>query len=179
MYYMRSGTVLNFVGCVERPWEDETWTTKKPWQELDEDYRGWHPIVRAVIDNVDKDECYRWALNNRAPIMEWSKGRITLMGDAVHPTLPYMAQGAAMAIEDAAVLSRSLSLGLSLDHALKTYQKNRAQRAARVVMESTEMADLYHISDKQQMKREFEKRNLKAARNEWLYPYDPMTVELI
>ena len=50
MYYMRSGDVLNFVGCVERPWEEESWTARKPWEELDQDYAGWHPIVRAAID---------------------------------------------------------------------------------------------------------------------------------
>lgn len=179
MYYMRSGTLLNFVGCVERPWEEESWTTKKPWTELDEDYRGWHPIVRAVIDNVDHDQCYRWALNNREPVLEWSTKRITLLGDAVHPTLPYMAQGAAMAIEDAAVLSRVLALDVELPDALKTYQELRAPRTARVVRESTEMADLYHISNKEEMRQAFKNRNLSESRNGWLYPYDPMNVTLV
>ena len=105
-YYLRNGELLNFVGCVERPEEEESWTANRPWQELDEDYAGWHPMVRAVIDTVDRDQCFRWALNNRVPSMTWSTGRVTMLGDAVHATLPYMAQGAAMAIEDAAVLAR-------------------------------------------------------------------------
>lgn len=178
MYYMRSGTLLNFVGCVERPWEDESWTVKRPWSELDQDYAGWHPIVRAAVENVDRDQCYRWALNNREPIMKWSTGRVALLGDAVHPTLPYMAQGAAMAIEDAAVLSRCLDLDIALPDALKVYEKHRAPRAARVVRESAEMADLYHIADAEEMKRAFRERNIAASRNEWLYPYDPLHVNL-
>ncbi len=178
MYYMRSGTLLNFVGCVERPWEDESWTTKKPWSELDEDYKGWHPIVRAVIEHADRDQCYRWALNNRIPVMTWSTDRVTLMGDAVHPTLPFMAQGAVMAIEDAAVLARCLSLDMDLKEALKVYQNHRAPRTARVVRESNEMADLYHISDKEEMKKAFKERNLSQSRNGWLYPYNPLTADL-
>jgi salicylate hydroxylase len=87
----------------------------KPWEELDQDYAGWHPIVRAAIDNVDRDQCFRWALNNRKPVMNWCTDRVALLGDAVHPTLPYMAQGAAMAIEDAAVLSRALALDMPMD----------------------------------------------------------------
>ena len=179
MYYMRSAQVLNFVGCVERPWEEESWTARKPWEELDQDYAGWHPVVRAAIENVDRDQCYRWALNNRQPVMTWCTDRVALLGDAVHPTLPYMAQGAAMAIEDAAVLSRALQLEMPLSQALQIYQNHRAPRAARVVRESTEMGDLYHIADAQQMKQAFKDRNIAASRNNWLYPYDPMKVDLL
>ena len=178
MYYMRSGQVLNFVGCVERPWEEESWTSRKPWEELDQDYAGWHPIVRAAIENVDRDQCYRWALNNRQPVMTWATPRVALLGDAVHPTLPYMAQGAAMAIEDAAILSRALQLDMPLADALQVYQNHRAPRAARVVRESTEMGELYHIADAQQMKQAFKDRNIAASRNNWLYPYDPLHVDL-
>ncbi|WOP15029.1 FAD-dependent monooxygenase [Ottowia sp. SB7-C50] len=177
MYYMRAGQLLNFVGCVERPWEQESWTARKPWEELDHDYAGWHPMVRAAIENVDRDQCFRWALNNREPVMQWSTARVTLLGDAVHPTLPYMAQGAAMAIEDAAVLARALE-GRPLREALQVYQAHRAPRAARVVRESNEMADLYHIADPDEMRRAFKDRNIAASRNGWLYPYDPLTVAL-
>ena len=56
-YYLRNGELLNFVGCVERPEEEESWTASRPWKELDDDYAGWHPMVRAVIDAVDRDQC--------------------------------------------------------------------------------------------------------------------------
>ena len=186
MYYLRSGQMLNFVGCVERPAEEESWTTRRPWAELDQDYAGWHPQVRAVIEAVDRDQCFRWALNNREPSMVWSSQRVTLLGDAVHATLPYMAQGAAMAIEDAAVLARALAGGgstglaenLPLAQRLQAYQRHRAPRTARVVNESNEMGGLYHIHDAAQMRQAFAERNIARSRNEWLYPYNPLTVAL-
>lgn len=178
MYYMRGGAVLNFVGCVERPWEEESWTARQPWSELDHDYAGWHPMVRAAIENADRDQCFRWALNNRKPAMIWSTPRVALLGDAVHPTLPYMAQGAAMAIEDAAVLARALDLDCPLSEALERYTRHRAPRAARVVEESNEMADLYHIDNADEMRKAFKDRNIAASRNNWLYPYDPLHVEI-
>ena len=178
-YYLRNGELLNFVGCVERPeGEEESWTAKRPWEELDADYAGWHPMVRAVIDAVDRDQCFRWALNNRVPSMTWSTPRVTMLGDAVHATLPYMAQGAAMAIEDAAVLARALELPLPLKERLQVYERHRAPRTARVVEESNEMGELYHIDDADRMRQAFHDRNIAKSRNEWLYPYDPLHVAL-
>ena len=177
-YYLRRGDLLNFVGCVERPWEEESWTARRPWEELDADYAGWHPMVRAVIEHVDRDQCFRWALNNREPSLLWSTARTTMLGDAVHATLPYMAQGAAMAIEDAAVLGRALDLPGPLADRLRTYESHRAPRAARVVRESTEMGELYHIDDAATMRQAFHDRDIARSRNEWLYPYDPLQVAI-
>jgi len=178
-YYLRRGELLNFVGCVERAAEEESWTAKRPWSELDADYPGWHPMVRAVIEHVDRDQCFRWALNARVPSPIWSTPHVTLLGDAVHATLPYMAQGAAMAIEDAAVLARALELPLSLRERLDIYTRHRAPRTARVIEESREMGELYHINDAEQMRRAFHERNIAQSRNEWLYPYDPLQVPLL
>ena len=177
-YYLKNGELLNFVGCVENDDREESWTARRPWEELDADYAGWHPMVRAVIDRVDKDQCFRWALNNRVPSMQWSSGRITMLGDAVHATLPYMAQGAAMAIEDGAVLARALELDMPLAARLRAYERHRAPRTARVVDESTEMGELYHISNADEMRQAFHDRNIARSRNEWLYPYDPLTAPL-
>jgi salicylate hydroxylase len=177
-YYLRNGALLNFVGCVERAAEEESWTARRPWSELDADYQGWHPMLRAVIEQVDRDACYRWALFNREPSFDWSTARVTLLGDAVHATLPYMAQGAAMAIEDAAVLARALDIVAPLQQRLQIYHRHRAPRTARVVRESTEMGELYHIGDAASMRRAFHDRDIARSRNEWLYPYDPMRVAL-
>jgi salicylate hydroxylase len=135
-------------------------------------------MVRAVIDTVDRDKCFRWALNNRKPNMVWSTPRITMLGDAVHATLPYMAQGAAMAIEDAAVLTRALDLPGSLEDRLQVYERHRAPRTARVVEESNEMSDLYHITNADEMRKAFQDRNIAKSRNEWLYSYDPLSAAL-
>lgn len=178
MYYLRSGQLINFVGCVARPWEEESWTSAHPWSELDHDYTGWHPMVRAVVDAADRDQCYRWALNSRVPAMVWSTPHVTMLGDAVHSTLPYMAQGAAMAIEDAGVLARALELDLPLAQRLRVYEQHRAPRTRRVVEESTEMGQLYQIDNADAMREAFRDRNIAKSRNEWLYPYDPLTVAL-
>ncbi len=177
-YYLRGGALLNFVGCVERPWEEESWTARHAWDELSADYQGWHPMVRAVVDNVDPDQCFRWALNQREVSHRWSTARVTLLGDAVHATLPYMAQGAAMAIEDAAVLARALALPMPLHEQLRHYETHRAPRTARVVRESAEMGALYHIVHAPAMRQAFIDRDIARSRNEWLYPYDPWTAAL-
>ncbi len=178
MYYLRGGQLINFVGCVARPWEEESWTSSRPWSELDQDYAGWHPMVRAVVEAADRDQCYRWALNSRVPAMVWSTKRVTMLGDAVHSTLPYMAQGAAMAIEDAGVLARALELDLPMAEQLHVYEQHRAPRTRRVVEESTEMGQLYQIDNADAMRQAFHDRNIAKSRNEWLYPYDPLTVTL-
>jgi salicylate hydroxylase len=178
MYYLRSGQLINFVGCVARPWEEESWTSARPWSELDSDYAGWHPMVRAVVEAADRDQCFRWALNSRVPATIWSTPRVTMLGDAVHSTLPYMAQGAAMAIEDAALLARALELDLPLEQRLRVYEQHRAPRTRRVVEESTEMGQLYQIDNADAMRQAFHDKNIAKSRNEWLYPYDPLTVPL-
>jgi salicylate hydroxylase len=177
-YYLRGGELLNFVGCVRRAWQEESWTSRAPWDELDADYAGWHPMVRAAVEQVPRDQCYRWALNNREVSTRWSSARITLLGDAVHATLPYMAQGAAMAIEDAAVLARALALERELAARLHAYEAARAPRTARVVRESTEMGELYQIVDAEAMRAAFIERDIARSRNGWLYPYDPWTAPL-
>jgi salicylate hydroxylase len=178
MYYLRAGKLINFVGCVARPWEEESWTSARPWSELDSDYAGWHPMVRAVVEAADRDQCFRWALNSRVPATIWSTPRVTMLGDAVHSTLPYMAQGAAMAIEDAALLARALELDLPLEQRLRVYEQHRAPRTRRVVEESTEMGQLYQIDNADAMRQAFHDKNIAKSRNEWLYPYDPLTVPL-
>lgn len=179
LYWLCSGRVLNFVGCPERAeWEDESWTQRRPWEELKAEYAGWHPMIQSILDAADRNECYRWALNNRKPIHNWSTARATLLGDAAHPTLPFLAQGAVMAIEDAAVLARALEGSGTVAAALQLYQRNRVDRTARVVTESTEQGGLYHIVDVEEMKRAFAKKNVAKERAEWLYCYDPLTVAL-
>jgi len=96
IYPIRADGLVNMVGCVEyESWDDESWTARRPWAEMKADFAGWHGNIQAIIDNADKEECYRWAMNNRPPVDNWRRGRATLLGDAAHPTLPYMAQGVA------------------------------------------------------------------------------------
>src|SRR5262245_15317739 len=101
-YSVRRGEIMNFVGFVERDdWTIESWTVKGTTDELAHDFHGWHADVHAIIRQIDAP--FKWALMVRQPMDRWSTGRVTLLGDACHPTLPFLGQGAVMAIEDAYV----------------------------------------------------------------------------
>lgn len=179
-YYVRAGALLNFVGIVETDEIlEESWTVKLPWERLKADYVGWHPIIQTIIDMADKDKCYRWSLHNRPPIHNWSTARVTLLGDSAHATLPYLAQGAVMAIEDGAVLARALNMESSIPAALQLYQRNRIDRTARIVTQSSENRRLFHPRSKEEVLANFAKRDEGADRNKWLYSYNPLTVELV
>lgn len=143
-YPLRAGKVLNFVGVVEDPaWRTESWSTTGTRKECAGSFQGWHPYVRSMIEAIDQP--FKWALVGRDPLPRWSIGRTTLLGDACHPTLPFLAQGANMAIEDAMVLTRCL------DHfdnnpagALKRYEELRVDRCTRIVRGSAANADRFH-----------------------------------
>jgi salicylate hydroxylase len=178
-YYVRSGTLLNFVGIVETDEvSEESWTVMFPWEKLKADYKGWHPIIQTVIDLADRDQCFRWSLHNRPPIRNWSTARATLLGDSAHPTLPYLAQGAVMAIEDGAVLTRALRMTKTIFDAVQMYQRNRIGRTARIVTQSSENRRLFHLRSVAELKAAFAERDEGADRNTWLYSYNPLTVEL-
>ena len=178
-YYLRGGALLNWVGIVETDdVSEESWSVKLPWQQLKDHYRGWHPAIQAVIDSADKDQCYRWSLFNRPPIRAWSTRRVTLLGDSAHPTLPYLAQGAAMAIEDGAVLTRALGMTDSIAEALQIYQRNRVDRTAKIVLQSSANRELFHLRSEAEIRARFSKKDEGDDRNRWLYSYNPLTVEL-
>jgi salicylate hydroxylase len=178
-YYLRGGALLNWVGIVETDdVSEESWTVKLPWQQLKDHYRGWHPAIHAVIDAADKDQCYRWSLFNRPPIRKWSSKRVTLLGDSAHPTLPYLAQGAAMAIEDGAVLTRALGMTGDTAEVLDIYQRNRADRTARIVLQSSANRELFHLRSEAEIRARFAEKDEGHDRNRWLYSYNPLTVAL-
>jgi salicylate hydroxylase len=179
-YYLRGGSLLNFVGCIEtEEVSEESWTKRFPKERLRADLVGWHPAIQAIVEAVDKDECYRWSLHNRAPIRNWSTRLVTIMGDAAHPTLPYLAQGAVMAIEDGAVLTRALKMCATIPEALQLYQRNRVDRTARVVEQSTFNRRLFHLPSVAEMRAAFANRKEGEDRNNWLYSYNPLTVKLV
>jgi salicylate hydroxylase len=178
-YYLRGGALMNFVGCVEtEEVSEESWTVKTPWARLKQHFTGWHTALQAIIDAADKDQVYLWSLFNRPPIREWSTKRVTLLGDAAHPTLPYLAQGAAMAIEDGAVLTRTLAMTDDVPQALQVYQRNRVDRTAKIVLQSSYNRELFHLPSVAEIRARFSKRDEGEDRNAWLYSYNPMTVAL-
>ncbi len=121
-----------FATTSQDDWRHESWTMPGDVGELRETYRAFHPEARALLDACES--VTKSALYIRQPLPVWSVGRVTLLGDACHPMVPFMAQGACMAIEDAAVLGRALD-GVAetmIEAALKRYETARHDRTARV-----------------------------------------------
>jgi salicylate hydroxylase/6-hydroxynicotinate 3-monooxygenase len=133
-YTTRDRSEVYFVTSVPEPAEwltRESWSAKGEVKELRQEYEGFHHDVRAVLEACP--DCHKWAILEREPLPRWSEGRVTLLGDACHPMTPYMAQGAAAAIEDAAVLARCLKLcGDDVEAAFRLYEAHRKPRTSRI-----------------------------------------------
>jgi salicylate hydroxylase len=178
-YFLRGGELINFVGLAETTEiSEESWVSKFPWEKLKQEFVGWNEELQGIINAADRDECYRWSLFFRPPVENWSSPRVTLLGDAVHATLPYLAQGACMAIEDGAVLARCLVMEPDVSSALQLYQRNRIDRTAKIVNGSTANRDLYHDPDQNRIRAYFRQRDEAASRNNEIYAYNPLTVPL-
>ncbi|KAE8160122.1 hypothetical protein BDV40DRAFT_302544 [Aspergillus tamarii] len=129
---------------------EESWTTKGSKQEMVDNYRGWDRRVRKLIDLVAEDEVLEWKLCLHSPLKTWIKGSVALIGDACHPMLPYVAQGAAQAVEDAAalgVLLSTISSKNEIHMALQAYEKSRKQRAETVQQSGSANRITLHLPD--------------------------------
>jgi salicylate hydroxylase len=181
-YPLRQGALLNFVAAVERDdWQIESWSQAGTVEECRRDLARWHEDVLAIVDAIDVP--YKWAMLGREPLAAWSIGRVSLLGDACHPTLPFLAQGANMAIEDGMILARCLEAG-EVPGALQRYQAARLERTSRIVLASLENASRYHhpqLGDRSEatafMTREFAPRAM-GARYDWLYEYNALTAAI-
>jgi len=142
-YLLRGGELANLVAVVERDnWTKEGWAEQGRREEALEDFAGWHPTITRLIE--ESDELFRWALFDRPPLDSWTDGRVAIMGDAAHPMLPFMAQGAAMAIEDAWALAALVSRADNIERALTDYQRLRFGRASGVQAGSRANAKTFH-----------------------------------
>lgn len=144
-YFVKSGRAVNFVGVVERDWRVESWSEVGAPADLIADFAGWPEPVEAICRAADAP--FRWALYDRPPLQRWSVGRVSLLGDACHPMLPFLAQGAAMAIEDAAVLAHQVANVSDPSEALSAYEAARKSRTSRVQAASRFNARLFHLPD--------------------------------
>jgi salicylate hydroxylase len=179
-YPLRAGKVMNFVGVLERSdWRIESWSARGTREELAADYRGWHEDIQAFIREIEVP--YKWALMVRPPLERWTSGRVTLLGDAAHSMLPFLAQGAIMAIEDGFILARAL-VEYDAPDALMHYEAARRDRTRRTVEGSAANMHRFHnrlLADPAQA-REFIDREWAGARiadrYEWLFSYDATTV---
>lgn len=184
-YMMRGGELMNFVGVVERDdWTAESWTAQGTHAECHADFEGWHQDIHTMIENVEV--LYKWALVGRQPMDRWSRGRVTLLGDACHPTLPFLAQGAGMAIEDGLILARCLERFYP-DHAtaLQRYEDLRHERTARVVRGSIENGRRFHNPELESLEgaeryvdREWEESRVRE-RYDWLFKYNAGELDIM
>ena len=145
-YRLRRGELVNFVGVVERDdWTKEGWTQKGQVEDALRDFEGWHPAITQLIEAIEPDSLFRWALYDRRPLTKWSDGRVVLLGDAAHPMLPFLAQGAAMAVEDSWVLAREISqTGRDSRDSLESYQNLRLKRTSKVQAASKANMKTFH-----------------------------------
>lgn len=134
MYYVTPARdEIYFVTSTPEPdFRVESWSAKGDLDELRDAYKNFHPQVRTVLAACP--DVHKWALFERDPMPQWRKGRVTLLGDSCHPMTPYMAQGAATSIEDAAVIARCLESVArdGIETALQKYEEHRKPRTARI-----------------------------------------------
>ena len=142
-YPLRGGSLINLVAVEERrEWAAEGWFNRDDPANLRAAFSGFGGPVPALLEQVD--EVYLWGLFRHKVALEWHRGRAVILGDAAHPTLPFMAQGAVMALEDAWVLADSLA-GLGLDDGPALYQARRRPRVERVIEAANSNARNYHL----------------------------------
>jgi len=182
-YPIRRGELINFTSVVERrDWTVESWTSAGSNQEYHDDYPGWHEDVHAYIEAIPQP--FKWALIARPPMQHWVNGRVALLGDASHPSLPFLAQGAVMALEDGYILARAFEEFDTVDEALDRYQKARIPRTTRAVQGALANAERFHnplLADPRNAQAYVDEQFAPARvveRYEWLFRYDATRVPL-
>ena len=170
-YRLRGGTVMNNVATIaSRRFRKGGPEAGAP-DELEEMFARAHPHVRDMLRYVSRER--NWVLHDREPATNWSNGRVTLLGDAAHPTLQYLAQGAQMAIEDAVVLADKVAAaGENFEPAFQAYQRERMNRSARVVLSSRFFGEVLHVDGgARELRNELlRKREPEShAEFDWLY----------
>jgi salicylate hydroxylase len=168
-YRLRGGKVMNNVATVSSPrFRRGDRRDFGDWAELEEAVSRAAPPVREMLRYFQRDR--NWLLHDREPVTNWTRGRATLLGDAAHPTLQYLAQGANMAIEDAVVLAGKVAAaGDDYPRAFAAYQGERMNRTARVVLSSRFFGEYFHVDGGAR-----ELRNDLARRRD---PEDPWEID--
>jgi salicylate hydroxylase len=173
-YPLRGGAVINVVAIVDEdfcPDGAEFWSSPGEPGFLEARFSRWAEPARDLLRA--SPDWRKWPLFDCSPIASWTAGRVALMGDAAHPMLPFLAQGAAQAIEDAGALGEVLSRAQNIETSLRAYQEARHARAARVQKESRRQATIYHLGGPAALLRDMALRALgpqkMLARYDWLY----------
>ncbi|MBP0496075.1 FAD-dependent monooxygenase [Pararoseomonas indoligenes] len=146
-YWIRGGTGVNIVAVHETAaWQDESWSARSTREEMMAAYPGWNPRMLALLDKAE--DIFKWGLFDREPMPRWSKGRVTLLGDAAHAMLPFLSQGAAMALEDGYVLGREIGRAGTegVEAALAAYEAARVPRTSQVLLRARAQGRKNHLT---------------------------------
>ncbi|MDA0790743.1 MAG: FAD-dependent monooxygenase [Proteobacteria bacterium] len=171
-YPVRGGELVNLVCVVEEHNRaNESWHEYGRPSELLARLAGWHEDILVLVKAIDDEACFKWGLFDRPPLQAWHRGRVVLLGDACHATLPFLAQGAAMAIEDAAVLTGCLQHEPTHRAALVRYQKLRLPRTSRVQSASRRNARVFHMDGPGTLARNLLSGAALGWTARWLYHY--------
>jgi salicylate hydroxylase len=166
-YPLRGGRIMNLIGCGQSDsWEEEGWAIPATNEEFASAYSDYAPDVVTLIRNIPAGALFKWGLRDREPLKTWTVGSATMLGDAAHPTMPFLGQGACMAIEDGLVLGRAFAASETVHEALHRYEAARKPRGTDVQLWTREEG--LTLQDPSRPRR--------TAADRGLLDYDPVAV---
>jgi salicylate hydroxylase len=187
LYPLRGEELINVVCHYDDDgYRHESWITQCSGEEVLERYTGWHESLLRLF--AAGDTWYKWALYDRDPIPRWTRGRVTLLGDAAHAMLPYLGQGACQALEDGAVLATALTTETDPVTALTRYEGARRPRASRVVLTARERGLSNHLPSRWAamrrdlsiaVRRRLNRRDPEGRGAAWLADYDATSPDVL
>ena len=172
-YPLRHRTIMNVLGVSREPtWQEEGWRIPAAVEEFVNLYGDLYPDALELIRRIAPGSLFKWGLRDREPLQQYSKGRVTMLGDAAHPMTPFLGQGACMAIEDALILGRAFAAASTPAQAFAIYEHARKERANGVQLASRQQAD------ENQGATTRGANPGSNADDRGLYRYNPVTVSL-
>ena len=173
-YPLRHRTTLNVIAVGREPsWQEEGWRIPATLEEFADLYSDLYPPALQLIRAISPGTLFKWGLRDREPLPQYSKGRVTMLGDAAHPMTPFLGQGACIAIEDATVLGRAFAAANSFQEAFFIYESTRRERANGV-----QLASRRHADDLQGVTAKGANPGADAS-DRGLYSYDPVSAPLV
>lgn len=177
-YPVRAGSLINVVAILADAWKGGGWSTRSDRDEILARFPAadWAEPARSLLAKPER--WLKWALYDRAPMRRWGRGAATLLGDAAHPMLPFIAQGAAMAIEDAAVLADAIARASNVAAGMRDYEAQRQPRTARVQRAAQANGRIYHLGGPAAAIRDLAMSvmfgsELVLSRYDWIYDWRP------
>ncbi len=173
-YKIRDGSLVNYVAFARRDdWTEDGWMVPSTVEEVMAEFDDATDEVSLIVKNTPPNTCFKWGLLGRDPLPRWTQGRATLLGDAAHPMLPFLGQGAGMAIEDAVILARTFALSTDIFEGLQRYEMARRERTTLVTLGARYWGLKMHgIHDEKTEAIAREYNQITVAR------YDPVAVDV-